>query len=132
MKINKKSWHYRWMQKIGFRHPTNLCAYFWKTVWSTLVFPVVAIGALFATIVVTAPFWSLFIDNGDIQSFAAAVGVIEILFLILALGIQFRDRWDEEEFAKYGYGGKPRESSDLFRLWLKAKHDKVCPYLEFE
>ena len=132
MKVNKSSWHYRWMRKIGFSVPTNLCPYFWKVIWSGLVFPVVAVVATIGTIFLTMPIWGLFVDIHAIQILGFVIGSIEIALLICALCVQLKERWEYERYQEHGYYGKPRsKANSLFRAWMKARHDQVCPILEF-
>lgn len=129
MKVSKKSWHYRWMKKIGFHPPSNLCAYFWTTVWSILVFPVIAAVALVAATLLLAPFWTLFFDNWGWQQAASVIGVVEIILLSVVLTFTISDRWGEERHEKYGYYGRKPDS--MLKQWFKAKKQKVCPLIEY-
>lgn len=132
MKVSKKSWHYRWMNRIGFSHPDNLCAYFWKTVWSGLVFPVAAVAAMLGVVLLTIPFWAWFFpDILDIQVLAMLVGVMEIIGLSIALYIQVTDRWQKEKWLAQDDGTWVARKPGLLAAWLKARHDQVCPYLDF-
>ena len=45
--FSEQSWHYR-LQKFVFKNPSkmsNLCPYFWKTVWGCLMLPLALIGS---------------------------------------------------------------------------------------
>jgi len=130
--ISKQSWHYRWMKKIGFRHPSNLCAYFWKTVWSGLVFPVAAFAAFAAIVLLTVPFWAWFFPNNiDVQVMSILVGLMEIGGLSAALYTRVMERRQLEKWRSIDRGTYVVKKPSLFSLWLKARHEQVCPFLEF-
>lgn len=114
MKISKKSWHYRWLlfmnqYKID-NMPKSLCGYFWSLVISLFGVPV----------------------------FFVAVSPV-ILFGCICAGLYYSYWWivdkyknhrDKKRIARGEPVCKHREPS-LFRKWLKAKKEKVCPLIEF-
>lgn len=131
MKISTKSWHYRLIDRFDFNHPENLCAYFWKTVWACVFAAVLALGAVMLAWIVTAPIWHLFFNAPE--GIAGAGAGIDAAALSIALAVlvterRKREREDQERRGEI----KPTRPPSLLRLWLRAKHEKVCPMLEFK
>ena len=126
MRISTGSWHSRLMDFWDFDHPWNLCSYFWKTVWTVLLSIMfsVGLGTFFG-----GPIW-YWLNPEYPFALAAVAGVVEFI-LICAFIYKFLDYkgWiptlPERE-------PKPPKPPGLIKSWLKAKHDKICPFLDFE
>lgn len=134
MNISKTSWHYRILNKLGMLNTykvESLCPYFWKVVLVSLFGPFALVAVLWLG---TLPLWWSFVDRPPFV-LAIIVGSIEVVVLSFALDSIVRDRHEKEiqagtRSAPIQVIGAPKEPS-LFRLWLKAKHRKVCPLIDF-
>ncbi len=130
MNVSKSSWHYRLLDKmdlLAWQHET-LCKYFWKVMFTAVLLPLVALGVSF---VGTIPLWWSFVE-GDLVYLAAFIGAIEVVILTCWLGSTVAERW-EREIAE-GTREKPvkvYKPKSLFSQWLKAKHEQVCPIIDF-
>jgi len=129
MKVSTNSWHYRLIDWLDFNHCRNLCAYFWQAVLAvvlaTVVFPV---AGVFTLVVATMPLWHMFHWNFAITVFAIGAAFIEIIVLLFLLRTIVKDRHEEEMLA----GERESLEPSLAYSWLKAKHDKICPLIEFD
>ena len=131
MNISKGSWHYRLLSKLdmisGYKSE-SLCPYFWKVAAAVVLLPTLVLAiAWFLTI----PLWWSF-TNIAVQ-FAIIIGMIDVTGLSILLGILIRDRRERE--VEEGTREAPTnvyKPPSLFRLWLKARHEQVCPMIEFE
>jgi hypothetical protein len=125
MKVRKSAWHH-WFYGFGFEHcqwqpeTTNLCSYFWRTVWGVLkTLIIIAVAGAILTVAgmcfYSAPWFSI--------GCVAAVGVV-IAVASNWSTIKYRlnpGRYDSESAPEPG----------LLRSYIKAKKDKVCPLIEF-
>jgi hypothetical protein len=115
MKIKTNSWHYRLLDSLDFDHPTNLCSYFWKTVWAIVFLAgAVSLSLFVFFVLIVAPYlgeywWHGLVVHGAI---AAIVGAV---FGSLAL----KDRVVNSE-------------PGLVRAKYRAWKDGYCPRLEFD
>lgn len=134
MNISKSSWHYRLLRVLGMLNAysnESLCPYFWKVVLAALFAPAAALGILWLG---TLPLWWSFMTP-DLVVPASLVALAEVIALSSILIILVRDRHEEEILA--GTREAPvvvlpvHKEPSLFRLWLKAKHRKVCPMIDF-
>ncbi len=130
MNISKTSWHYRLLNKLDMiTQWETLCKYFWKVVFASIAVPLVVLGG---TWILTLPFWWMFVPEIP-TPLVIFIGSVEIVFLIIALIGLINKRFDEEIEA----GTRPRplykepKPPNLFKQWLKAKHDTVCPVIDF-
>lgn len=140
MKISKDSWHYKMLTKdfwwSGKTHPYNisdsLCGYFWQVVFKTIgrtfnliITPLVILGfALIAPLIQIVGYLSTgYWDTGSIGQ-AALFFEAAILSVSAVVWTCF---WLYE---KVKYIKKPKPVN-IFTEYVKAKHDKVCPMLEF-
>ena len=116
MKISTDSWHYRLIDFLNWDHADNLCLYFWESVFAifvaTVALPLLAIASLF---IVTLPLLHMFYSGYWLPG-VIIVGMLEVIGLFMFLYVVVKD--------------KPEPS--LAWLWIKAKHDKVCPLLDFD
>lgn len=135
MKISTKSWHYRLVDLAGWDHPRSLCAYFWAVVLAPVKILVFASGFLCAVVVACGPVVQFFFDAP--RAWSVMGGILDVSLLTALLVHLVMDRRYQERHARIMRGDfndlvrKPREPS-LLREWLRAKHEKVCPMLEFE
>ena len=120
MKLSKKSWHYWLLRKTGYYDShfvqVNLCWYFWQ-VMATLFIKMPVIFVIAVLTVVLAPIWLP-------------------LFGLICLGVWVYSKWEDRQLQlKIAAGMHPWDSwpkkPSLFRAWLKAKKDKVCPVIEW-
>ena len=58
MKINKKAWHYRWLNRLGV-YPSTLCTYFWTVVFTVALTPIVVPVLAVILIVIGIPVLSV-------------------------------------------------------------------------
>ncbi len=131
MNISKSSWHYRVLDKLDMLsawHDETLCLYFWKVV-VVVVFAPLIIGGV--TWLVTVPFWWSFFSIS--LAIAILIGVIEIAGLSIWLKILVSTRHEAEIEAgtRVAPRPKPYKPPSLLRLWLKARHEQICPIIEF-
>lgn len=154
MIISKRSWHYRLINDYSpFWVQRSLCGYFWQVVTLSLAI-IIGVPTALAAVVLGGPlFW---IYGGDplvvlIQEYPfiikewmlasmilgfigwIAVAICAILFTMAGCFIGIGKVID---LVKGEY--KPDEESTelkepgLFRSWVAAKRDKICPILEFK
>ncbi len=124
MKVRKSSW-YHWFYTFGFeqyeRHPgkTNLCSYFWRTVWG--VFKCLLIVAVVGTIVTVA---GMCLYN----ALWLSIGCLAVVGAVIA----FASNWTRIKFfLNPGRYENKEPEPGLLRSYIKAKKDKVCPLIEF-
>lgn len=137
MKIKKTSWHYQVASLTTNGQPSNsLCIYFWQVVGSVFVAIPLSILAILALIfLLTLPFTQYLFTSKPPLTVTVIIGAFEILLLADVLLSSMKKRRGMGMF-KYLKHQAPTFSNDsppsLFRSWLRAKKDKVCPLLEFE
>ena len=137
MRIDTKSWHYRWLWK-SFREwkppeRTNLCAYFWRCVAAVPILVASAVG-----LVVLIPF--VFVAVVVIGT----VGSIVRIPIQYARGFRPSGPWGrilsrsdfvvpiEDKFWTRRQGTPNARQPSLLASWLRAKKERVCPIVEFE
>ena len=136
MQISRKSWHYRlynfnwnfwkdfpeyWFQTVASKfggdkpwpheyHPKSLCRYFWFTLLSTLVAPIVALAMFFFLFVILL----------------GALPVLGVMYL-----------WDDahaygrqRRWAQSGGPQTTKPRAGLVVEYIKARKQKVCPIIE--
>lgn len=150
MKISKNSWHYK-LNRFWWpvSRPQSLCTYFWSTVAAL----VVTVGAVVSTIFVA--FCTLF-AAGAMGYFMVTfefprintVSVWQLVFLYSWAGVglfalicyittQIADWHTTRKHEKYirdlkaFVEGKPEKEPNVFWAYLKAKKEKVCPFIEY-
>lgn len=131
MKINTKSWHYRFLKSLDTSIPKSLCPYFWKVVFTVALFAgsILLLTALFATMGVKifegigftldnmVLYWSLAAVVGTVTATSAIVLVVAVIFGFV---------WAKENFKP------PYKEEPLIITFVKNKKSKICPRLEFE
>jgi uncharacterized membrane protein YhaH (DUF805 family) len=137
MIINRKSWHYRWIQVLekftdNYKSdPITLCQYFWhfiglnfiSLIWGLII----VIGVTFMLTIIPILLWSHF-KNGS-HSAGTILSVIGIVIGVLVCGgglVLVMDRLHNE--------GVPKSLSFLNVVveMIKATKNKVCPLIRYE
>ncbi|UYD59865.1 hypothetical protein LEHPIFIF_00092 [Aeromonas phage avDM9-HANS] len=130
MKINTKSWHYRFLNSLDATIPESLCPYFWKVVFMMAVTSAV-------TFLITCFMWmigdkvftkfDILLDNvylgAVVYTFVGLVICVSIVALIV--GAIFGCVWAKENFKP------PYKEEPLIITFIKNKKSKFCPHLEF-
>lgn len=146
--VRKSSWHYRLLDGYSPIHiASNVCTYFWQVViWTASVIILVP-----STIVaVVLPPVLLYLGDPALEQLAELSNIVELWIMIcsvigivawfLAAGaltlfilgtivrlivglFPDRDPFDERRV--------PTKEPGLFRQWMKAKKEKMCPLIEF-
>jgi hypothetical protein len=115
MEIRKDSWHY-WLFDLshdGNPPPkTNLCSYFWRTVFSVLVCIVVV--ALVIAVVYWAC-WVLYFHT------LASLGVLALVAALVGAFV----------FHEEVYLHRERSEPGLVGSYFQAKKSKMCPIITF-
>lgn len=126
MIINKSSWHYRFLQKMGvWDMPTTLCSYFWTLV--AQIFLASLFGSLASLFTIGYPIlaWSAFHNH----SHQALNGFIIIVMAPTILGITFGVLYLHEKFEQRV--NKKTEPNILIEM-IKATKNKVCPLITYK
>ena len=127
MKINKNSWHYKMNYEFSERLPKTLCSYFWTTVIRTLLLLVFSAAILTTLIILISPLALLFDIKHPMQEVSFSIyGLMFALFLCLFIGAKV------ENYKRNKYLIRPYKKPNILWDYLKAKKEKVCPFLEFE
>lgn len=112
MKIRKSSWHYKIVEMTSDGNvPANLCGYFWR-----LVLGLVAIASLLGMLGFIG--WLTY-EKWPWSIIAIGVTVLVFGSIMWAFGLCSH------------LPNRPSSEPGLFRQWLKAKKDKVCPLIEY-
>lgn len=125
MKVSKKSWHYRVLNKLDLlAHFGNetLCKYFWKVVLAVIGLPfIVLVGCVF----LTSPVWYwIFVTTYELFPLVVLAAAFDIVILVGLCRDYLR-----------GQGKLPAKKikpQSITSQWLHAKHRKVCPFIDFE
>lgn len=146
MEINKNSWHFKLVNEF-FTPPTNLCPYVRKVLASMgLAVFFCCICVLLFGIVVGVPGIFLgslvgYIVTGVIHADIVIFGVLQVIYLVYLhwLGMEaygdYRDFWvslKDKIFSRKPEKPKVHKEPSIFVEYVKAKHDKICPNLEFK
>lgn len=146
MKISKDSWHFKLTNVLVYGDnlyrkvhygTVSLCPYFWAVVWSTflagVIFPFAAAGLVYAAV---WPLWWWLAEWGsDNFLFAVIAGIVDI-FILSGIWVIYRQAnygtfWPQRVSKVAKKVCKKKRKSVLYH-WFKAKHDKICPYLELD
>lgn len=149
MNINKNSWHYRIVAsgETDKKIPTNLCPYIRRLIFKSAFFLLFAfvVGFVFTGAgsgMLTplgwfsgAVFWIASFIAGAVVICGAIAAVIGGGIGIAYGTVKYKERKTEKkrqkEKARVAAGLEPEEPKSLAREWFDAKHDKICPTLEF-
>lgn len=131
MKINRRSWHYRLLNLYSVYPEHNLCPYVRQVIGHIIITLVIVILLLGAASIAIGPLAQFFVANGFGWALSGGLLDIFLLAIILTSLVKERRRKDqianpEKYFAKY-----QAKEPGLFRLWLRAQHDKICPRIDF-
>lgn len=136
MVININSWHYRLLQFLDFRTPVNLCPYFWKVIAAIITafagmfaIALLASSAIFSLIYLFYP-----IPLTELSEVLLLLGIAEWLVFLVIMSIVVwhygRERYDEWRSQQPVVDRPPKEPNIIVEFF-KAKHEKVCPRLQF-
>lgn len=141
MIINKNSWHYKAISAISSNSdvPKNLCPYVRKLLFMGifLIWLIGMIGFVFfqSGIPVAAYFGITGVLGGILAFFAGALGwaaliavIVGVVFVVVMGKEKLKERQEEKEMKRVE-SGTPKS---LVSSWIEAKHDKICPVLEFK
>ena len=118
MKIKRNSWHSKisnFGKKYPGEYPDNLCKYFWRFV-GKIVFLLWAITITVSLIFIyfTNPFW--------------ICTTIVILWFVLSIFLSILVIW----FVRKKFGVPPEIPGENFVIeYIKAKKEKICPFIEY-
>lgn len=131
MKINTKSWHYRFLKSLNTSIPNSLCPYFWKVVFTiTWITGSILLLIAFFTSIGARIFEGIgfALDNMVLYwSLAAVVGTVTATSaIVLVVAVIFGFVWAKENFKP------PYKEEPLIITFVKNKKSKICPRLEFE
>lgn len=148
MKVSRGSWHYQLIQRTDGKMHENLCPYVRSVAWAMAKAVVLlgmtgalTAGMLFLAInvFITGPLliwqygWAA-LNVGDGPASLAAVFWFFAAFIGTGIGtIQLSRKAQAVTKRIVGRVPAPKEGSTVgvIRAWLKAKHDKVCPPIDF-
>lgn len=140
MKISKDSWHYKLLTKDvlyveglnTYNISDSLCGYFWQVVYRAIALTffllVLPIAVLNVAVVLPLVQVAGYLATGywDVDGAGAAVLVSELLCVSTG-ALVWLTFWAKD---KIGDVKKPKPVS-IFTEYVKAKHKRVCPMLEF-
>lgn len=150
MIINKNSWHYRFLtygENAFFEVPESLCPYVRKIVIKALIYVFLALIVGFFFVVVGTSvlakfavpvgllYWVGGFALGAVIICGAIAAVVGGIFGAMFLTEKYKKRKSEKRIAEMkkrrDAGLDPEPPKTLMREWIDAKHDKICPTLEF-
>jgi hypothetical protein len=118
MDIRRDSWHYRffYLAHGGFPLPkTNLCSYFWRTVWGLLI---VLFFSAIAALVLVFLGWAFYFHT--LTSFSITGTLVAIVCFLFF--------WEDVlQPVLQDVLHRKRPEPGLVVAYLKAKKSKVCP-----
>jgi len=136
MKVSKNSWHYRFTEAYGPSPiATNLCPYVRNLIITAFLMVVVtAIGSGFVICaldlvgtlicrVIFGVWFSFLFSNLEVFTFTYIVGG----FISLMIAGSEGPRWLKKKVER-----TENHTVTLMKGYYDAKHDKICPQLEFE
>lgn len=146
MKINKSSWHYRFIAGSGDIHPTNLCPYVRRLAFNLFMFGLMWAAFLGSVGVV------LFLTGSALAGYAAWIThdletwhkIMLVCGTTAGVGFAHAAAWDMSpdyrtwwrlQMAKIPSRKvryRKAKPPGIIREYFNAKHDKLCPQLEFE
>ncbi len=132
MKISTNSWHYRYIRKLGFSVPSNLCPYFWKLMFCLAV-PVAVLVAL-VFILAGLTLIVIWISHHLAATLIVLAIVAAIALGLLGLAWLFFSNASHRAFSVIGTTramGGISEGAYLTGQYIVAVHHKLCPRLEF-
>lgn len=147
MIINKNSWHYRLASSNNILDvPKNLCPYVRVVLFKSIIllFGIFVSGFIFTVIgtgivIKFGLSGILFWVSSFICGLIAVVAIIGFVVGAVIGTMFIHEKWKERKNkkkldivnARISAGLYPEPPKSLMREWLDAKHDKICPTLEF-
>lgn len=144
MIINKKSWHYRLVTAGSNKAPVNLCPYVRRLLWVILCWIGVAFFVTLAGLGIgTTLIPHIFPAFTSGVAFLVVSGVVGVLLFSaivvavigIAIGVAFSmkkyEEYKENKEIERAISGVPLKPKSLLVAWIEAKHNKICPSLEF-
>lgn len=149
MIINKNSWHYRFLKfaDASFKEPKSLCPYVRQIVIKAIFCSfLVFIMGFFFVVVGTSVLAKFAVPVGLaywVGGFALGAAIVAVaigaivggIFGLMFLTEKYKERKSEKRTAemkkRMEAGLDPEPPKTLMREWIDAKHDKICPTLEF-
>lgn len=138
MNINTKSWHYRLIDYVSMdRPPENLCPYI-RRVIRCIISSICGIAFVIAASIAGTFFLAYpILPYIDPNLFAGNLAILSgVLYTGLGLiGLMaYRDtgEYRKKDQLRREVKKSKKKPPGLFRMWLKAKHDKICPALDFK
>ncbi|QBX32645.1 hypothetical protein Asfd1_19 [Aeromonas phage Asfd_1] len=130
MKINTKSWHYRFLKSIDADIPTSLCPYFWKVVFSlSVTSAIISLLVCFMWMIGDKIFtkYGILFDSAIIGAvISTLIGLIICIVIVAAIVAAILGSfWLKENFKP------PYKEEPLIVTFIKNKKSKFCPHLEF-
>ena len=133
MNISKRSWHYRYMDWLGFdvRGTHSLCIYFWKLVFALTV-PPIFMGI--ATLVALPLHYMGLIDLKLLPQLISGAlivcGVAGWVAVTLFLAWYLSEYAHKRSIARRNSTTAPQQPN-VFIAYIKAKKQKVCPIIDY-
>lgn len=143
MKIQTNSWHYKLIDNFSDDVPRNLCPYIRRLMryLSGIIFVALFLGAncwLIGSIPISA-FTALTGFVGFLAALSLGVVMLAVAFGVIGaivFGIAYLVETSKEKLKQRRFerlkNGIPEKEPTLMGAWIKSKHDKMCPRLEFE
>ena len=142
MQLSKNSWHYKLLRKSGlYIENISLCMYFWKVLTATIVMSLIIVIAVLILICLIAVLISPFIAVPTgflILGSTFWLLILLIVWLRTKEHIENLDYWDRPRpwWAKPIYDSKktpikPPKYISLTSAYIKAKKEKICPFIEW-
>ena len=141
MNINKDSWHYRLLMEFGGSAPSNLCPYVRKVISALVAFGMMFFLGACLTAFIGLGLGSIagYIVTGILLPSAVMSLVILALVLIAAHFLAMGNHGSYRDFILYPFRkvssgvmeNKGTKEPRIFVEYIKAKHNKLCPTLDF-
>lgn len=129
MNISKNSWHYRLNSVIFKDHEikANICPYFWQTILIMTITCFGLLGGIMVTSILSVPLWAWYF--GIPVALGIAVGIIYLLigYAVLSSGVCTGNSTLDNEI----FTCEETPFCMVIREWIIAKHDKICPSINF-
>ena len=129
MKINRDSWHFRYIASKWDNYPKALCWYFWKVVLNTIGWVIWGIGMSLMGILVLVVMATPVLGWWGVPMVVSLLSAV--LWIALYIACQYHYRKYLHHVGKIIRPIKPYKEPSLAVQWLDAKHRKVCPLLQY-
>lgn len=131
--IKSNSWHWKVYSLFHYGYPTNFCSYFWKVLVSLIVLLCTFIlCALFAVMVISAPFYVFGISIPYVSDQIATIGIL-IYFTAFMCFLLWAAKKTFEKILSINSKRPLKEKTDgLFVTKVKSMKNKICPLIEVD